>query len=312
MLGFGRFGYPFEYTGETMDNSIFYEINPNSWEDAKRIGKRLSHHTLRFLFRGQTNSSWGLKTSIERATEKYLDEYSWTWYFENQIIELFKSRAHQYIQSPPSDQDVIEWLSVIQHYGGPTRLLDFTESFYIAAFFAIDAALEDSCVWAINEVALGNSFLSKTGVSFWSKANKAVNYAQDYVLSLSKTDDVVLSITPSRLNERLAVQKGKFLFPCNITKSFEANLCSTFNFPFNKLKSENATTMKSEKLEEIVVNPNTWPSIVKINLSKEWYREAIRDLYTMNIDSASLFPGLEGFARSLNFIMRKSNYEDIV
>jgi len=295
-----------------MDNSMFYEVSPNSWEDAKRIGKRLSHHSLRFIFRGHADSKWGLKTSIERATEKYLNDFSWIWYFENQIIERFKSRAHQYIQSPPSDQDVIEWLSVIQHYGGPTRLLDFSESFYIAAFFAIDAALEDSCVWAINEVAIENSALLKIGLGVQHEANKKVEYAQNYVLSSSKQDDLVLSITPSRLNERLAVQKGRFLFPCNIAKGFEENLCSTFNFPFVTLKSENATPMKSEKLEEIVTNPNTWPSVVKINLSKGCYREAIRDLYTMNIDSASLFPGLEGFAKSLNFIMRKSNYEDIV
>jgi hypothetical protein len=295
-----------------MNKSIFYEVNPNSWEDAKRIGRHLSHPNYQFTFRGQASNEWGLKTSIERATEKYQNDFDGTLYFENQIIERFKSRAHQYIQSPPNDQDSIEWLSIIQHYGGPTRLLDFSESFYIAAFFAIDAALEDSCVWAINEVILGNSSYYKTGLELRFELNKLIEYAQRYISLDSEGKNLVLSIAPSRLNERLAVQKGKFLFPCNIAKSFESNLCSTFDFPFNTLESKNATLVNPEKIEDIFSDFNVWPSVIKIKLSKKWYREAIRDLYAMNIDSASLFPGLEGFAKSLSFITRRDDLENLL
>jgi hypothetical protein len=34
----------------------------------------------------------------------------------------------------------------------------------------------------------------------------------------------------------------------------------------------------------------------------------IRDLYSMNIDSASLFPGFDGFARSLRYIVRSDEF----
>lgn len=289
----------------------FYEIEPKSWEEAKWIGKRLSQPSFQYAFRGQASSEWGLKTSIERATEKFLSDFSWMWYFENQIIERFKSRAHQYIQSPPGDQEIMEWLSIIQHYGGPTRLLDFTESFYIAAFFAIDAALGDSCVWVINETTLGHALFSKTNGKVRLKTKEHIKYAESFVDD-PKDDDLVLSITPSRLNERLGVQKGIFMFPCNTAKSFEANLCASFDFAFHTLESKNATLLDINQLENIVTDLDRWPSVMKIIFSKNWYREAIRDLYAMNIDAASLFPGLEGFARSLSFILQKGNYEDMV
>ncbi len=297
--------------GIVMSKNNFYEIKPKSWEEAKRIGRRLSHPTLRYTFRGQASDEWGLKTLLERAVEKIQDDFSWMWYFENQIIERFKSRAHQYIQSPPSDQEIIEWLSIIQHYGGPTRLLDFTESFYIAAFFAIDTALENSSVWAINEITLGNTVTFKTNGEVRSGTKKIIKYAEHYVEE-PRNDDLVLSLMPSRLNERLAVQKGKFLFPCNTLKGFEANLCATYNFSFDTLESKNATLLDVDELEKIINDINIWPSVIKISFSKRWYREAIRDLYAMNIDAASLFPGLEGFARSLNFIMQENDYADMV
>lgn len=302
-----------------MPKQMYYELNPKSWNDAKRAGMNLSRSHLRFIFRGQANKQWGLKTSIERCNEKYQPDFYGIWMYENQILERFKGRAHQFIQSPPSGDNVIEWLSIIQHYGGPTRLLDFTESFYIASFFAMDSALDDACVWAINETCIGNFIYTKTGLElsfrvglqFPDKIQKILALAGNLVKEIDSTRDAfVLSLAPTRLNERLAVQKGKFLFPSNIFKSFEENLCTTFEFPFNTLNTKNAVTVNTKGLEEYVNNLDLWPSIVKINLSKKWYREAIRDLYSMNIDAASLFPGLEGFAKSLAFMIRSDEPRD--
>lgn len=178
--------------------------------------------------------------------------------------------------------------------------MDFTELFYIASFFAIEAALQDACVWAINETAFSNSVYDKTSV----RLNEIIKFAKTFVKDISKKENLVLTMTPSRVNERLAVQRGKFLFPCNSSKGFEINLCATFDFTFDTLYSKNAKLMNSQELERAVWNLEASSAIVKINLSKEWYREAIRDLYSMNIDAASLFPGLDCFARSLNFIIQ--------
>lgn len=291
---------------------MFCEVNPESWEEAKFVGKILKQHSL-YVFRGQGNKNWKLKTLMERAMEKYRGDSLDTgrWMYENQILEKFKTRAHQYIQSPPDNQEVIEWLSIIQHHGGPTRLLDFTESFYIAAYFAIESSLEDdSCIWAIDETSLSNFVFHKTGVDpiaqkspqLPGEIGKVKKFAEMCVNDISMEENLALTIIPSRLNERLAVQRGIFLFPCNLGNTFEKNLCETFTFPFDTLEQKNATPISTKELEKEIWDRPL--SIIKINLKNAWNREAIHDLYSMNIDSASLFPGLDGFAKSLNFILQ--------
>ena len=46
------------------------------------------------------------------------------------------------------------------------------------------------------------------------------------------------------------------------------------------------------------------PAMIKIVLPRRIHREAIDDLRKMNITAATLFPGLDGFARSLRHTLR--------
>lgn len=128
----------------------FFEITPNNWEEAKDLGKLLDF----CVFRGHADQSWELSTTLERAANCFNSPRQALWMHEKDIINRFRARAHNYIQSPPKDEDYIEWLSLIQDYGGPTRLLDFTRSFNIAAFFAMEFAEKDLCIWAVNYVGL--------------------------------------------------------------------------------------------------------------------------------------------------------------
>lgn len=76
------------------------------------------------------------------------------------------------------------------------------------------------------------------------------------------------------MNERLRVQKGIFLVCGDITRPFAENLAAM----------------------------EGWDSgghVLRIDIPTALHREAIRDLYYMNITRTSLFPGLDGYARSL-------------
>ncbi len=292
----------------------FYELTPKTWSEAKEIGKNLKLH----IFRGQSDSTWPLTTTLERLAKRFDCPPSKLWEREKFILKVFKSRAHHFLDAPPNDNYVIEWLSIIQDYGGPTRLLDFTASFYIATFFALESATGDACVWAVHNASLrimphvisatGDDPLGLENEREYTDDNEEIlRYAESYVNDKAKSYDLALRITPPRLNERLAIQKGLFLFPCNLLSSFESNLCKSLGLPFENLISSNAINdplppdrVPGSDLKDMRIQV----AVVKINLQRHLQPEAIEDLYSMNIDAASLFPGLDGFARSLNHIVQ--------
>ena len=284
----------------TQQNAHQYvELTLTSWNDVIELSDKLKD----FVFRGHADCKWNLSSTLERDSARFGCPPQDIWDNEKVIISQFKSRAHHFLKHTPDDGELMEWLSIIQDYGGPTRLLDFTDSFYVAAFFASESTSTDACIWAINSYQLLFHSLFRIrydiGIvndkSYDVTAKEICKYAEKQITAKDEKD-LVLGVVPPRLNDRLAVQKGQFLFPCNLNKGFEYNLCKTMFLPFDSLDSSNATRLTIEN-NQISVIANS--SIIKIILPLSLQREFLIRLYRMNIDAASLFPGLDGFARSL-------------
>jgi hypothetical protein len=91
----------------------------------------------------------------------------------------------------------------------------------------------------------------------------------------------VCPINSYGLNDRLIIQQGTFLCPGDISKSFEENLAS--------LASRRDF---GEALWEI-----------RIEADLEERKNILRHLHRMNMNQATLYPGLGGFARSLETFM---------
>lgn len=55
------------------------------------------------------------------------------------MIKEFKWKFPSYEKNLiPKNGELIEWLSIMQHFGAPTRLLDFSQSMYVALFMTMD------------------------------------------------------------------------------------------------------------------------------------------------------------------------------
>lgn len=104
----------------------------------------------RMWFRGQSDYSWGLVPSVQRkdGMGKHYEQYVST----NFMIHTMRLNPNA-----PQRYDRASWLTLMQHYGLPTRLLDWSESPLVALYFALSSdkdAKTDAAVWVLNPMKL--------------------------------------------------------------------------------------------------------------------------------------------------------------
>lgn len=291
---------------------MLYKTKVKSWKEASAIFELLSIKNSIWAFRGQAESKWDLETKFERESKKHrLSSY----YFnicEQNILNEFQRQSNQYLKNLPEIDAYIDWLALIQHYGGPTRLLDFTYSFYVAAFFAMQNSESDAAIWAINvnylmkQNAIISEQIGKKSYrniigDYVNLANKNIHNGQVFT-NIEKEHNIYI-VEPFNQEQRLAIQQGLFLFPTDIEKPFQENLCKALNTGKNNIQTDDLENVSHKDLSEVDTNNIC---IVKIILSKQMHYESANQLRHMNISDATLFPGIDGFARSLNF-----NFHDI-
>lgn len=97
------------------------------------------------VFRGVKSASYKLIPKIGRY--KKLQNVESIEKEERHILRLFKEKSFPYLQYiPKSDW---EWLAIGQHFGLPTRLLDWTRNPLVACYFSVQKYYDgDSLVYA--------------------------------------------------------------------------------------------------------------------------------------------------------------------
>jgi len=250
----------------------YKEVLINTWSEFRDLAESAEYRS--WAFRGQRDASWPLLSSLSRYLFKYqLHAEAWP-IQEERILRIFRRKAYLYLTRVPEEDDSLQWLALMQHHGAPTRLLDFTWSPYVAAFFALEKAIGDSAVWAVFPPALQHRQIGvqrqdtpEEDVSPWIKGNYEKYYLQN-------KDAFVIIGEPHTMNERLIAQSGTFVMPGTIAMSIEQII--------------------SERYPE--------GAIVKFVLNAATLRtDALRSLYNMNITNATLFPDINGLARSMAY-----------
>jgi len=123
-------------------NSSFIEFI----SEIERAREQLGCSRTGAFYRGHSKSAYKLIPSIFRENFSSEKEH-------NLYVDCY-ARGNHLIRTP---QNSWELLSIMQHFGIPTRLLDWSECLSIALFFAISESHEDPAIWIINPFKLNSA-----------------------------------------------------------------------------------------------------------------------------------------------------------
>ena len=210
------------------------------------------------FFRGQPDSSWSLRPSLSRHK---LQNVRATDNPEEDLYFDFVTQAGALL---PEDGSSWSVAFLMQHYGLPTRLLDWSESFSVALHFAIKNAKTDAAVWILDPFQLNKVTINREMLI--NPTELGNTYKAYFIERTATLEGNVVALSPLRHNPRVFNQRAGFTLHHDLKKSLE----------------------------------NLHPKIVtKLTLRKDGFPEASKFLELAGISEFSLFPDLDGLAREL-------------
>jgi hypothetical protein len=271
-----------------------------------------------WVFRGHASLDILLKPSLERTAEK--KSSSWA-ALEPMLLGEFQAKAPLHAQryDLPWGSERLGWLALMQHYGVPTRLLDFTYSPYVALYFAVKSFYQRDprdradhvAVLAINgQSIMERARLKSCGADRKEEEHQAreggrppvqkrVSMNSDFFATDhdevqwnrdSSSKMVSAALAPSPVRKGLFNREG-FVAIAQPTVHNARLSCQQGVFLVNGAEKQSLRASLFKMMEN---RRDKWIKLFKIH--SDVLPEVERRLFQMNIHDLSLFPDLDGLA----------------
>jgi hypothetical protein len=218
-------------------------------------------------FRGQADESWALLPSVYRKRYEKADEDSYR--------HEFQLRAYPHLsEATYAPTNLWEWYFLMQHYGVPTRLLDWTESSLVGLFFALFDPDErcdskDGTVWILDPWYLNESVANLGDVLPRYSARMLSRYIWP-IWGRRNLPAGVAAFEPPANSKRLAAQRGKF-------------------------------TVHGKARLALETYPSLLQGLVRIVVPASAKPRVKRQLTAAGITEGVIFPDLSGLGREIRF-----------
>jgi hypothetical protein len=253
--------------------SLFIDDFAKLAEKISKFGNRPKLHP-DYLFRGQSDAQWSLEPSFAQvANQLHLDrneslqlEWESVVKFSMSAKNLLPLTNTLQLSLSPGHIDLAGWGPLMQHYGAPTRQLDWSISPWVALYFSccekdeLDGALWIADFKKVDEVA------KKKLADLEPKANPEKVFFK--LLRESSAPEIVVFSMPTTSNERIDAQQGRFSLCTNPLADHAHEICA------------------ASGLEKVVIR-------------KSMKSQIMEELYKMNVSAAALFPGIDGLGRTI-------------
>jgi len=264
----------------------YTEIKLDSWQEFFSIFLNDKIRG-RFIWRGQKDANFNLISSFDRLSN--MDDIVQIHIHMADYLAKFKSYSRGKVSKMPDNDN--EWWALGQHYGLLSPLLDWSESPFIALYFAMSEAagseVIDRAVYALNVEAIKdisrkveNTFESKNIGIQKELFDSNPEYYQEY-LNLSQRPPIVEFISPFTGDIRLLSQRGLFTM------------------------APTGQCIK-EWIERNVEENDNRQILIKIIIPNRMSNKCIEALDHMNINPLTIFPDLIGATKYANYNIQRT------